>query len=109
LLKKMVEKANAVEEKFNKFRARVDGKDLTDNQIRDVLRESTDSKKLEAAWKASKVVGAEVEADLKELVKLRNRAAVKLGFRNFHALQLHLNEQDGPTLLKLFDELDELT
>jgi peptidyl-dipeptidase A len=109
LLKKMVEKANAVEETFNKFRARVDGKELTDNQVRDILKDSTDSKRLEAAWSASKVVGAEVEADLKELVKLRNQAAVKLGFRNFHELQLYLNEQDGPTLLKLFDELDELT
>ena len=34
-----------------------------------------------------------VEADLKELVKLRNEAATQLGFTNYHALQLHLNEQ----------------
>ncbi len=41
--------------------------------------------------------------------RLRNEAAVQLRFKNFHALQLHLNEQDGEHLLKLFDELDELT
>ena len=33
----------------------------------------------------------------------------KLGFKNFHAMMLTLNEQDGDELIKLFDELDELT
>src|SRR5262249_43473775 len=58
---------------------------------------------------ASKKVGSILEADLKELVKLRNEAARKLGFKNFHALQLFLNEQDGDAVIKLFDELDRLT
>jgi peptidyl-dipeptidase A len=42
-------------------------------------------------------------------VKLRNEAATKLGFPNYHALQLYLNEQDGDQLVKLFDQLDDLT
>jgi peptidyl-dipeptidase A len=109
LLKRMVEKANAVEEKFNKYRAKVDGKEMTDNEVRDVLKKSKDSAQRKAVWEASKGVGAAVETDLKELVKLRNEAAVKLGFKNYHALQLYLNEQDGDELIKLFDELDELT
>jgi peptidyl-dipeptidase A len=109
LLKKMVAKSNAVEKAFNEFRATVDGKEMTDNQVRDVLKGSDDSKRRQAVWEASKKVGAVVEADLKELVKLRNEAAVKLGFKNYHALQLYLNEQDGDKLLQLFDELDELT
>src|SRR5262249_20693192 len=78
-------------------------------EVRKVLRSSTDSKRLQAVWEASKAVGAVVEKDLKELVKLRNEAATKLGDKNFHELQLHLNEQDGKQLLALFDELDELT
>jgi peptidyl-dipeptidase A len=109
LLKKMVEKANAVEEAFNKFRAEVDGKKITDNEVRKVLKESTSSERREAVWEASKKVGAVVEKDLKELVKLRNESAKELGFKNYHALQLYLNEQDGDQLIKLFDELDELT
>src|SRR5262249_37184516 len=44
-----------------------------------------------------------------DLVKLRNEAAQKLGFANFHALQLYLNEQNGDDLIKLFDDLDQLT
>jgi peptidyl-dipeptidase A len=109
LLKQMVNKSNAVEEKFNVFRAKVDKKEMNDNEVRRTLRTSTDSEQLKAVWEASKKVGAEVEADLKALVKLRNQAAVKLGFKNFHEMQLYLNEQDGKELLALFDELDELT
>jgi peptidyl-dipeptidase A len=109
LLKKMVDKSNAVEEKFNVFRAKVDGAEMTDNQVRKVLATSKDSKRLQLVWEASKAVGGVVESDLKELVKLRNEAARKLGFKNFHELQLFLNEQDGKSLVKLFDNLDELT
>jgi peptidyl-dipeptidase A len=109
LLKKMVEKSNAVEEKFNTFRARVDGKAMTDNEVRGALKNSLDSRRLQAVWEASKAVGSQVEAELKELVKLRNQAARRLGYRNYHDLQLYLNEQDGKKLLQLFDDLDELT
>jgi peptidyl-dipeptidase A len=109
LLKKMVAKANAVEKSFNVFRASVDGKEMTDSEVRKVLKESKDSARRQAVWEASKKVGAVVEADLKELVKLRNEAAKALGFKNYHALQLYLNEQDGEQLIKLFDELDGLT
>jgi peptidyl-dipeptidase A len=109
LLKKMVEKANAAEKDFNNYRAKVDGKEMTDNEVREVLKTSKDSARRKSVWEASKGVGGVVEADLKELVKLRNQAAVKLGFKNYHALMLHLNEQDEDQVLKLFDELDELT
>ena len=109
LLKKMVAKSNAVEKAFNVYRAKVAGKEMTDSQVRDVLKHSTDSAQRKEVWEASKGVGAAVEADLKELVKLRNQAAAQLGFKNYHALQLYLNEQDGDQLLKLFDDLDDLT
>ena len=91
----MVAKANAVEKAFNDFRAKVDGKEMTDSEVRKVLKDSTDSARRQAVWEASKDVGDVVEADLKELVKLRNQAAGQLGFKNYHALQLYLNEQDG--------------
>jgi peptidyl-dipeptidase A len=126
LLKKITAKSNAVEQKFNVFRAKVGGgnpacnsectgeaklneKEMTDSQVRKVLKESTDSAERKAVWEASKKVGADVEADLKELVKLRNEMAVKLGFKNYHSLMLFLNEQNGEELIKLFDDLDTLT
>jgi peptidyl-dipeptidase A len=109
LLKKTIDLSNAVEKQFNTFRANVDARQMTDSEVRKVLKESLDSDQRKAVWEASKKVGEVVEKDLKQLVKLRNEAATKLGFKNFHALMLHLNEQDGDQLVKLFDELDELT
>ncbi len=109
LLKKITAKANEVEKKFNVFRANVDGKELSDSEVRKVLKTSSDSKARQAVWEASKKVGADVAGDLKELVKLRNEMATKLGFKNYHQLQLFLNEQNGDELIKLFDELDTLT
>jgi peptidyl-dipeptidase A len=109
LLKAMVKKGNDVEKTFNVFRPEVDGKKIDDNEVRKILKESTLSDRRKEAWEASKKVGAAVEADLKELVKLRNQAATKLGFKNYHQLQLFLNEQDGDGIIKLFDELDKLT
>src|SRR5438552_7832010 len=109
LLKKIVAKSNAVEKAFNVYRAKVDGKEMTDSEVRKVLKESKNSERLQAVWEGSKAIGGVVEADLKELVLLRNEAAHKLGFKNFHALQLYLNEQNTDDLIKLFDELDDLT
>ncbi len=109
LLKKILTKSNAVERAFNVFRPKVDGKELTDNDVRNILRESRDSAQRRAAWEAGKKVGPVVVADLKELVGLRNQAARKLGFPDYHAMQLYVGEQSEEQVLKLFDELDELT
>jgi len=43
------------------------------------------------------------------LVKLRNQAARKLGFDNYHTLSLATSEQDVKELDKIFEELYELT
>jgi peptidyl-dipeptidase A len=109
LLKRITSKANAIEQAFNVFRAQVGDKTYTDSEVRQILRKSTDSTERKKVWEASKAVGGKIEADLKELVLLRNEAATRLGFKNYHAMQLELNEQKQADVLKLFDELDELT
>jgi peptidyl-dipeptidase A len=108
-LKKMTALANAVEKKFSTFRAMVDGKEMADGDVRKVLKTSTLSDRRQAVYEASKEVGKVVEKELLELVKLRNEAARKLGFKNYHDMQLFLNEQNGDDLVKLFDKLDDLT
>src|SRR5262249_3400782 len=79
LLKKIVDQANEVEKKFNNYRAQVDGKEMTDSEVRKVLKESKDSERRQAVWEASKAVGKAIESDLRTLVKLRNQAATQLG------------------------------
>ena len=80
ILKKMVAISNRVEKNFNTFRAKVDGKEMTENEVRSVLKNSTDTGRRKQVWEASKDVGRLLEADLRELVKLRNAAAKSLGF-----------------------------
>jgi peptidyl-dipeptidase A len=109
VLQRMVEKSNAVEKAFNVYRAKVDGKELTDNDVRTVLKTSTSSAERRKVWEGSKGVGAMVQKDLIELAKLRNQAATQLGFKNYHVMMLALNEQDQSQVLALFDKLDELT
>jgi peptidyl-dipeptidase A len=109
LLKQMVAKANAVEKAFNVYRAKVEGREMSENDVRRVLKDSKSSAERRAVWEGSKGVGRVVEADLKSLVKLRNQAAKGLGFKNFHEMMLFLNEQNQADIIKLFDELDELT
>jgi peptidyl-dipeptidase A len=109
LLKKLTNKSNAVEQGFNVYRATVNGQELTDSKVRNILKTATDTSTRKEVWEASKGVGAKVESDLKELVTLRNQAAKELGFANFHAMSLYLNEQNGKDLIALFDDLDRLT
>src|SRR5262249_25137088 len=101
--------ANAVEQKFNTYRAVVEGQELDDAAVRNVLKTSNVSEKRRAVYLASKDVGKVVEKELLELVRLRNESARQLGFKNYHALPLFLNEQDGDELIRLFARLDELT
>ena len=109
LLNRMSAKANEIEKKFNAFRATVGEKSLADSQIRDLLLKSTDSAERQQVWEACKLVGSQVEGDLRELVQMRNELAHKLDFKNYHAMQLAINEQDPAAVLALFDELDQLT
>ncbi len=109
LLRKITAKANAVEKAFNAYRAKVNGREMTDSEVRKVLKGSKDSAERQAVWEASKGVGPVVEADLKDLVRLRNETARALGFKNYHVMQLFLNEQSQEQVIKLFDDLDTLT
>ena len=100
---------NEIEQKYGNFRAEVDGKKLTDNDVEDALVNSTDSKYLEKVWTAQKKIGRVVSDDIIKLVKMRNDVARDMGFKNYHEMKLKLSEQDPEEIAKLFDELDALT
>ncbi len=109
LLKQIVEKSTAGENKFNVFRGKIGNQEITDNEIKEILKKETDSSKRRDAWLASKQVGREVAGDVIELVKLRNQAAQKLGFKNYYLMSLNLSEQNLEQLTQIFDELANLT
>jgi peptidyl-dipeptidase A len=109
LLKQIVELGTQIEKNFSTFRGTIDGKKVTDNEIKDILKDETDSVKRGKTWLASKQVGAAVAADLVRLVKLRNEAARKLGFDNYHTMSLATGEQDVKELDKIFADLYQRT
>ncbi|MCP4710779.1 MAG: M2 family metallopeptidase, partial [Planctomycetes bacterium] len=109
LMKQIVELGNDIDRQFSTFRGTIDGETVTDNEIKEILKSETDLEKREKAWLASKQVGIEVADDLVRLVKLRNEAAEKLGYENYHTLSLTMSEQDVGELDKIFAELYELT
>ena len=109
LLKSIVDLGTEIEKKFSTFRGTIEGKKVTDNEIKEILKTQTDSRKREQAWLASKQVGPVVAPDLVQLVKLRNQAARKVGFDNYHTLSLTTAEQNVKDLDKIFNQLYELT
>jgi peptidyl-dipeptidase A len=109
LLEKVINMESELEKKYSNFRADVNGKKVSDNEIEGILSTSTNSKELEAAWKAHKMIGKEVSADVIAIVKLRNQIAKELGYENYHTMNMTLSEQNPTEILILFNELDSLT
>jgi peptidyl-dipeptidase A len=91
------------------FRGRVGGKELNDNEIEAVLSESKDSAEVREAWEASKQVGAQVAASVRQLARVRNAAARAQGFRDHFQRSLTLDEIDENELLSLFADLEAAT
>jgi len=108
-LERLIKAQTDLEQKFSTFRADVDGKKLPDNDIENVLRNSTDSELLEKSWLASKQIGAAVAEDVISLVRLRNEIATDLGYSNYHEMSLKISDQDPEEVMAIFDELDGLT
>ncbi len=106
LLDRMTELANQIDQLFNTYRGEMNGRKVTENEIRLILRTSTSNAEVEAAWKAYQAVGKRIEPKLRELVTLRNQSARAVGYANYHALQLAIQEFDGAELIQLFDQLD---
>ncbi|MHC4574946.1 MAG: M2 family metallopeptidase, partial [Planctomycetota bacterium] len=109
LLKRIINLSTEIEKNFSTFRGTIRGKKVTDNEIREVLKTEADSVKRKEAWLASKQVGPVVAADLIRLVEMRNEAARKVGFDNYHTLSLTVAEQDVKELDRIFNELYDLT
>jgi len=109
LLKKIVDLGTQIEKNFSTFRGTIEGKEVSGNDIKEILKTQTDSAQRKLAWLASKQVGPAVAQDTIRLVKLRNEAAHKLGFDSYHTLSLATGEQDVKEMDRIFEELYQLT
>lgn len=109
LITQKIRMETEISKKYSNFRVMINDKAASDNQVEDILRNSTNSAELEAAWEGSKTIGLVVSSDIINLVKLRNTIAQKIGFTNFHEMTLKLSGQDPAEVTAIFDELDSLT
>ena len=109
LLEKMVNASSEIEKTFNTFRAELEGKKYTNNELLEMLAKEKNSKKRQAIWEALKQVGEQVGPKIVALAKTRNEAATKLGYKDFWDMQVRLQEHDPQRLLTIFDELEKMT
>ncbi|MCX6333710.1 MAG: M2 family metallopeptidase [Bacteroidia bacterium] len=98
-----------INKKYLNFRVVVAGKEMSDNQVENILRNSTSGTDLQQAWEAHKQIGPVVAEDIVKLVEQRNLIAKNLGFNNFHEMTLKLSGQDPAEVTVIFEELDNLT
>ena len=94
---------------FVTFRADLDGTAVSENDIDDVLASELDSARRRRAWEASKQIGRRVAPLLIELVEARNRSARRLGYRDYYAMSLSLDELDEAELFAMVDSLASAT
>ena len=109
LRERIVELESSVETRYSRHRGVIDGREVDDNEIKIILRESDDSDRRREAWEASKTVGAEVADDVRELARLRNEAARSVGHRDWFALSLATDEMDENKLLDTLAAADRVT
>ena len=105
----LVRRSNRIQSEFYTFRSKLDGTEVTNNRILDILRSELDEERRRAAWEASKQIAPRVADQLLELVRLRNEAALSLGFSDFYTMHLELQEIDHQEILQVFDELKQQT
>ncbi len=70
------------------FTYKIDGKEITPNEIDKVLQTSTVEADRLKTWNASKEVGTALKDGLANLVSLRNRTVTPLGYKDYFAYQV---------------------
>lgn len=94
---------------YSNHRGVVGGKEVSENEVREVLRASDDSALRREAWEASKSVGRQVEGVVRELARLRNALARAQGYENHYARSLDLQEIDAAELARIMGDLESST
>jgi peptidyl-dipeptidase A len=109
LMEEITRKVTGAEQKFNTFRAKINGKEYTENEIKEILKKGKDNNKSRAIWESEKIKAELIEKDMLDIVRLRNKLAVSLGFRDYYEFSLEVGEQKEKEMEKIMDRLDKLT
>ena len=107
LLQTIAQKEAELAETYANYRPKLDGKSLTENDIREILKAENDPAVRKKTWEASKQIGEILAPQILVLVNLRNQAARALGYNDFFEMQLDLQEVERGWLLSLLDSFAE--
>lgn len=108
-IEEIVKLETDVEGIYTNFRPTANGKQISNNDLKQILVQSSDSKERQGAWEASKKIGEEVEKQVLKLIELRNEAAKAAGFTDFYSMNLELQEIDQKELFDILNKLETLT
>ncbi|MEW5986833.1 MAG: M2 family metallopeptidase [Chloroflexota bacterium] len=98
-----------IQQIYTTHRGSVGGRSVSDNEISEILRHSTNEAERRQAWLGSKEVGARVADLIRQVGRLRNQIAQRLGFRDHYHFALVRQEIDEKALFDLFGRLAALT
>lgn len=109
LLENIAQKEAALSSSYSNFRANLNGKNLSENELRELLKKEMDPAERKKVWEASKEIGQILAPQILELVQLRNQAAHALNYSDYFQMELDLQEVDAKWLLKTFEEFAQKT
>lgn len=105
LLEKITKEEARLSYLYSNFRPTIQGKKVSENEVREILKQENNIQLRKETWEASKEIGKELAPTILKLVKLRNEAAKSLGYTDYFAMQLELQEVDEKWLFKTLDQL----
>ena len=108
-IQKVVQKEVEIESLFANFRGHIDGKEVSNNDINEILSNNCDYSLRKKAWIAGKEIGQEVYPRLVELIKLRNENAKFLGFDNYYNMMMELQELSTEQIISMFSNFKKQT
>ena len=105
----IVRLSSSIASDFASYRPQLDGTEVSNNDIEEVLERSDDATERRRAWEASKEIGAVVAERVRKLACLRNAAARAAGFSDYYSMSLALQELPEEGLWARLNLLEELT
>lgn len=100
---------NKINEEHIGFKPVVLGKTMERTDVAEMLRKDPESSRRRAAWESSAELSRKIEREVIELLRKRNEHAKELGYKTYVDYALTLDLIDKAELLRLYQELDELT
>lgn len=107
LVKERIAADIAQTEKLFGFRFHLNGKEVTTNDIDNILKTETNLEKRLAAWEASKEVGTVLKSGLVNLQRLRNKTVQALDYPDYFSYQVSDYGLSTPDMMDMMRRLNE--